>query len=118
MSEISDDFPDAVETIRRSLVWTIVDGMARVWRASASESRFVAWASRAGRAFEALPRHERRRALFITVAVAAAVHALLLGLVPPLLRPALPRTFWIVVSVAAAVAVVRGSGGTGQASDA
>jgi hypothetical protein len=50
-------------------------------------------------------------------AVAFAGHALLLGLVPPPLRPALPRVFWLVLAAAAAVAAVR-RGGKGQASDA
>jgi len=52
-----------------------------------------------------------------SAAVAFAGHALLLGLVPPPLRPALPRVFWLVLAAAAAVAAVR-SGGKGQASDA
>jgi hypothetical protein len=119
MSQMKDeDFAQAVETILRSRVWAIADGAARMWRVSASDSRFVAAAARAWHAFEALPRQERFRAMAIAAAVAAAVHALLLGLVPPALRPAVPRAFWMVLSVAAAVAAVRKSGRKNQASDA
>lgn len=113
-----EDFPDAVDAILSSRTWAIFDGTARVWRISASNSRFVAGAARGWRAFEALPRQERFRAIAITAAVAAAVHALLLALVPLPLRPAVPRAFWIVVSVAAAGAAVWRSGGKSQASDA
>lgn len=119
MSDMSrEDFPDAVEAILRSRAWAILDGANRVWRISARDSRFAAAAALGWRAFEALPRRERFRAIAITAAVAAAVHALLLGLVPPPLRPAMPPAFWMVVSVAAAGAAAWKSGGNSQASDA
>lgn len=113
-----DDFPDAMKAIRGSRAWAMVDGAARVWRVSSTDSQFVAATVRGWHAFDALPRQQRRRAIAIAAAVAAAVHAALLGLVPPPLRPAVPRAFWIVLSVAAAVAAVRKSGGKNQASDA
>jgi hypothetical protein len=113
-----DDFAEAVQTIRRSRTWAIFDGVTRLWRVGATDSLFVAAVARGRRAFEALPRQERLRAIAVTVAVAAAVHALLLGLVPPPLRSAVPRAFWLVLSVAAAGAAVRRSGARGQASDA
>lgn len=113
-----DDFPDAVEAIRRSRVWAIVDSATRVWRSSASDSRCVAAMTRVSCAFEALPDHDRVRAIAIVAAVAAAAHALLLGLIPWPLRPAVPRVYWMVVSVTAAVVAVRKSGGKNQASDA
>ena len=113
-----NDFPDAVDAMLRSRAWAIFDGAARVWRISARDSRFVAAAARGWHAFEALPRRERVRAIAITAAVAAAVNALLLGVVPPPLRPALPRTVWMLVSMAAAAAAVWKSRGKDQASDA
>ena len=113
-----EDFAQAVDTILSSRLWAIVDGAARTWRASVSDSRFVAAAARGWHAFEALPQQDRLRAMAIAAAVAAASHALLLGLVPPALRPAVPRAFWMVLSAAAAVAAVRKSGGKNQASDA
>jgi hypothetical protein len=112
-----NDFADAVRTIRHSRAWAIFDDLTRVWSVSARNSWFVATAARARRAFEARPRHERVRWIAVTAAVATAGHALLLGLVPLPLRPAVPRAFWLVLSVAAAGAAVRRSGGSGQASD-
>ena len=111
MNEIErEDFHGAVETIQQSRVWAIVEGAARVWHLSVRDSRCVAAAARGQRAFDALPRPERLRSIAVTAAVAAAAHALLVGLVPPPLRPAVPRAFWIAVSVAAAGAAVRGWG--------
>jgi len=114
----ADDFPEAVEVMRRSRAWAVVENVARVLRLGARHSRVVAIASAARRAIETLPHGERRRALALTAAVAFAGHALLLGLVPPPLRPAVPRVFWLVLAAAAAVAAVRKSGGKDQASDA
>jgi hypothetical protein len=102
------DFRDAVETIRQSGPWAFYEEAARVWRVSASHSRVVAAAARGRRALDAMPRRERLRSIAVTVAVAAAGHALLVGLVPPPLRPAVPRVFWMAVSVAAAGAAIRG----------
>ena len=112
-----DDFSAAAELIRQSRAWAMVEGVARAVRLGARHSRFVAAAGRVRVAIEALPRGERQRALALTAAVALATHALLLGLVPPPLRPAVPRAFWLVLSAAAAVAAVRRRG-KGQASDA
>jgi hypothetical protein len=113
-----DDFSELVEVVRRSRAWAMVEGASRVARVSASHSRLVAAATRLRRAVEALPRQERLRAIALLAAVATAVHALLLELVPPALRPAVPRAFWLVLSAAAAGAAVWKSGGKGQASDA
>ena len=112
-----DDLVAAAELIRQSRAWAMVEGVARVLRISARHSRFVAAAGRLRGAIDALPRSDRQRALALTAATAFAVHALLLGLVPPPLRPAMPRAFWLVLSAAAAVAAVR-RGGKDQASDA
>jgi len=106
----ADDFSDAVEVLRRSRAWAIVEDVSRVVRLSAGHSRVVAIAGRTRRAIEALPIVERRRALALLAAVAFAVHALLLELVPPPLRPATPRVFWLVISAAAAGAAVRRGG--------
>lgn len=111
------DFSDVVDVIHDSRVWAFVERASRVWRLSASHSRMVAAAMRAYSALEALPRRDQLRALALTAAVVAGGHALLLGLVPPPMRPALPRAFWLVVSAAAAGAAVSG-GGKGQKSDA
>jgi hypothetical protein len=108
-----DDFAEAVQTVRRSRSWAVFDGATRLWRVGAADSRFVSAVARGRRAFEALPRQERRRAIAVTIASAAAVQALLLGLVPPPLRPAVPRAFWLVLSVAATGAAVRRSGARG-----
>jgi hypothetical protein len=113
----ADDFSEAVEVMRRSRVWAVVENVDRVLRLGARHSRVVAIAGAARRAIEALPHGERRRALAVMAAVAFASHALLLELVPPPLRPATPRVFWLVLSAAAAGAAVR-RGGKGQASDA
>jgi hypothetical protein len=113
----ADDFSEAVEVLRQSRAWAIVEDVSRVVRLSAGHSRVVAIAGRTRRAIEALPIVERRRALALLAAVAFAVHALLLELVPPPLRPATPRVFWLVISAAAAGAAVR-RGGKSQASDA
>jgi len=113
----TDDFSEAVEVLRRSRAWAIVEDVSRVVRLSVRHSRVVAIARRTRGAIEALPSAERRQALALLGAVAFAVHALLLELVPPPLRPATPRVFWLVLSAAAAGAAVR-RGGKGQASDA
>jgi hypothetical protein len=113
----ADDFSEAVEVLRRSRAWAIVEDVSRGVRLSAGHSRVVAIAGRTRRAIEALPVVERRQALALLAAVAFAVHALLLELGPPPLRPATPRVFWLVISAAAAGAAVR-RGGKGQASDA
>jgi hypothetical protein len=112
-----NDFSAAAESIRQSRAWAMMERVARVVRLGARHSRFVAAAGRVRGAIEALPRGERRRALALTAAVALAAHALLLGLVPPPLRPAMPRAFWLGLSAAAAVVAAR-RGGKGQASDA
>ena len=112
-----DDFSEAVEVLRRSRAWTIVEDVSRVVRLSVRHSRVAAIARRTRGAIEALPSAERRQALALLGAVAFAVHALLLELVPPPLRPATPRVFWLVISAAAAGAAVK-MGGKGQASDA
>lgn len=112
-----DDFSEADELIRRSRAWALVAHLSRAVRLSARHSQVVASASRMRRAIAALPRGERRRAFAFVAAVAFAVHALLLGLVPPPLRPAMPRAVWLVLSVAAVGAAVR-RGGKGQRSDA
>ena len=64
-----------------------------------------------------LSARERFRATAVAVSVAAAVHALLLGLLPLAVRPAVPRAWWLVVSAAAAIVAVRRDG-RDQASDA
>jgi hypothetical protein len=113
----ADDFSEAVEVLRRSRAWAIVEGVSRVVRLGVRHSRVVAIARRTRRAIEAMPGAERRQALALLAAVAFAGHALLLGLVPPPLRPATPRVFWLVMSAAATGAAVR-TGRKGQASDA
>ena len=113
----ADDFSESVDVMRRSRAWVVVENAARVLQLSARHSRFVATAKRVQRTIQAMPQDERRRAPALMAAVAFAGHALLLGLVPPPLRPALPRVFWLVLAAAAAVAAVR-RGGKGQASDA
>jgi hypothetical protein len=112
-----EDFSEASALIRRSHAWAMVEGFARIVELSANHSAAMAIASRLRRAIEAMPRAERRRAFALTAAVAFAVHALLLGLVPQPLRPAMPRAFWLMLSAAAAVAAVRRSG-KDQKSDA
>ena len=113
----ADDFLEAVEVLRRSRAWASVEEVLRVVRLSAGHSRVVAIVRRTRRAIEALPGAARRQALALLAAVAFAVHALLLELVPPPLRPATPRVFWLVISAAAAGAAVR-RGRKGQARDA
>jgi hypothetical protein len=117
MSMNDADFSEAVDVLRRSRGWAVVEYVSRVVQLNASHSRILAIARRMRRAIEALPGAERRQALALAAAVAFAVHALLLELVPSPLRPALPRVFWLVLAAAAAVAAVR-RGGKGQASDA
>jgi hypothetical protein len=111
------DFSEALEVVRDSRAWSLVEHASRVWRTSASDSRLVAAAKRVWTAVEGLPRAERFRAIALTAAVAAGGHALLVGIIPLPLRPAMPRTFWLVVSAASAAAAVRG-GGRNQRSDA
>lgn len=115
MSEHSWD--DVIEVIRTSRAWAIVEGASHVWAISASHSRLVAAGKRVHSAVAALPLPEQLRAIALIAAVAAGGHALLLGLVPPPLRPAVPRAFWLVVSAAAAGAAVW-RGRKRQASDA
>jgi len=111
-----DDFSEAVEVIRDSRAWRLAEQASLVWRIAASHSRLLAAAERARAAVEALPRSDRFRAIALTAAVVAGGHALLVGLVPPPLRPAVPRAWWLVVSAAAAGAAVW-RGGKGQKSD-
>ena len=112
-----DDSAWAAEAVRGSRLWAFVQGLARVGSAVAADSKVLALARRYRAGYERLTGRERFRATAIAVSVAAAVHALLLGLMPLALRPAVPRAWWLVVSAAAAIAAVR-RGGRDQASDA
>lgn len=110
-----DDFAAATEALRGSFAWAMVERAIGTLRVSADQSRLVAAAKRMRRAFDALPRSEQVRAIAITAAVAAAGHALLVGLMPLALRPAMPRVFWLIVSiVAAGVAIWSGRSGAGR----
>lgn len=107
----------ASEMVQGSRFWAFVQRLARLGSVAAADSRVLTltWRCRAG--YERLSGRERFRATAIAVSVAAAVHALLVGLMPLALRPAVPRAWWLVVSAAAAIAAVR-KGGRDQASDA
>jgi len=119
MSEpIDEEFGDAVHAVQHGRAWSFFEHAAHLWRVSTDDSAFVGAVRRRWRAFGTLPRRERMRSVAIAGAVAAAFHALLLGLVPLPLRPALPRVFWLLVSIAAAVAAVRRSGVKDHTSDA
>lgn len=112
-----DDSTWAVEAIRGSRLWAPAQWLTRVGTASAADSRVLTLVRRCRAGYERLTARERFRATAVAVSVAAAAHALLLGLVPLALRPAVPRAWWLVVSAAAAVAAVR-KDRTDQASDA
>jgi hypothetical protein len=119
MSEpVGEDFVDAVHAVQHGRAWSIFEHAAHIWRLSADHSPIVAAVKRGWLAFETLPGRERVRSVAIAGAVAAAFHALLLGLVPLPLRPAVPRVFWLLVSIAAAGAAVRRSGVKDHTSDA
>jgi len=112
-----DDTAWAVEAVRGSRLWALAQWFARVGTASAADSKGLTLARRCRAGYQQLSAREQFRAIAVAVSVAAAVHALLLGLVPLALRPAVPRAWWWVVSAAAAVAAVR-KDGRDQASDA
>jgi hypothetical protein len=107
----------AVEAVHGSRLWALAQWFARVGTASAADSKALTLARRCRAGYKQLSAREQFRATAVAVSVAAAVHALLLGLVPLALRPAVPRTWWLVVSAAAAIAAVR-KDGRDQASDA
>jgi hypothetical protein len=107
----------AVEAVRGSHLWAPAQWLKRVGTASAADSKVLTMVRRCRAGYERLTARERFRATAVAVSVAAAAHALLLGLVPLALRPAVPRAWWLVVSCAAAIAAVR-KGGRDQASDA
>ena len=112
-----DDFEGAIEAVRGSRFWEFVQGLARVVTAVTADSKVLTLARRCRAGYERLSGRDRFRATAVAVSVAAAVHALLVGLVPLALRPAVPRAWWLAVSAAAAIAAVR-KGGRDQASDA
>lgn len=112
-----DDSAWAVEAVRGSRVWALAQWFARVGTASAADSKALTLARRCRAGYEQLSARERFRATAVAVSVAAAVHALLLGLVPLAVRPAVPRAWWLVVSAAAAIAAFR-KDGRNQASEA
>lgn len=112
-----DDSAWAIEAVRGSRLWALAQWFARVGSASAADSKALTLARRCWAGYQQLSARERFRATAVAVSVAAAVHALLLGLLPLAVRPAVPRAWWLVVSAAAAIAAVR-KDGRDQARDA
>src|SRR5262245_19531352 len=112
-----DDSALVVEAVRGSRLWAPAQWLERVGSPSAADSKVLTLVRRCRAGYERLTARERFRATAVALSVAAAVHALLLGLVPLALRPAVPRALWLVVSAAAAVAAVR-KDRRDQASDA
>jgi len=113
----ADDDADAMDAIRGSRAWQFGQSVARVWTASAADSLLLTMVRRFQVRRETLPRGERARATAVAVSVATAVHALLVGLVPAQLRPAVPRLVWVLVSIAAAAVAASQWAGKNQASD-
>ena len=81
-----DDSTWAVAAVRGSRVWAPAQWLERVGTASAADSRVLTLVRRCRAGYERLTARERFRATAVAVSVAAATHALLLGLVPLALR--------------------------------
>ena len=100
------DFPRLEAHMRSSLLFRACEGVAAVGRTAAMNSATAAAIHDTRARFNALERHDRIRAIAIATAVGAAGHLLLARLMPSNLAPALPRSFWLLISATAIVAVV------------
>ena len=100
----NDDFGAARRTLQSSALWTAAASSWSAIRSSADDSMTVAVWRRGRAAIDRMNRRERMRSMFAAGAIAALTHVVLLTVVPPALRPALPRMFWVMVSVGAALA--------------
>jgi hypothetical protein len=105
-----DECAGAIEVMQDSRLCAFVQGVAHVVTASTADSKVLRLAGQFRAGYHRLSARERFRSAAVAVSAGAAAHALLLGLVPQPLRPAMPRAFWLILSAAAAGAAVRRSG--------
>ena len=98
---IDPEFPAAMQLIRESRAAWLVSLAARRGATSVHESRARAVVTRVARQFKGLPIAGRIRSVALLVAVAALAHAVWLEWIPPRSAPAFPRSFWVVIGIAA-----------------
>jgi len=92
--------------LRGSWLVRLVDASATAWQVAAARSAIVRSLRTVNDRFRSLPAADRLRAVGVFVATATIGHLVLLRFVPPHIAPALPKAWWMLAAVAAAVVAI------------